>query len=69
MLTGKRAFEGDEVSDVLASVLKSEPQWDAVPPTWSVPDEYGRGTAPQSSSAIAVVLNWQEELKQRVPTR
>jgi eukaryotic-like serine/threonine-protein kinase len=31
MLTGKRAFEGDEVSDTLASVLKSEPQWKAIP--------------------------------------
>jgi serine/threonine protein kinase len=27
MLTGRRAFEGDEVSDVLAGVLKSDPRW------------------------------------------
>jgi serine/threonine protein kinase/Tol biopolymer transport system component len=27
MLTGKRAFEGEDVSDTLASVLKSEPDW------------------------------------------
>ncbi len=32
MLTGRRAFDGDDVSDVLASVLKSEPPWNAVPP-------------------------------------
>ena len=31
MLTGRRAFEGDEVSDVLAGVLKSDPRWDTVP--------------------------------------
>ncbi|MGH9408314.1 MAG: serine/threonine-protein kinase [Vicinamibacterales bacterium] len=31
MLTGKRAFEGDEISDVLASVLKSDPAWTAIP--------------------------------------
>jgi Tol biopolymer transport system component len=31
MLTGKRAFEGDDVSDVMASVLKTEPDWSAVP--------------------------------------
>src|SRR5579862_9588505 len=31
MLTGKRAFEGEEVSDTLASVLKSEPEWTALP--------------------------------------
>ena len=31
MLTGKRAFEGDEISDTLASILKSEPAWGALP--------------------------------------
>ena len=31
MLTGKRAFDGDEISDVLASVLKSDPAWAAIP--------------------------------------
>ena len=32
MLTGKRAFAGDEVSDVLASVLAREPDWTLLPP-------------------------------------
>jgi serine/threonine-protein kinase len=31
MLTGTRAFEGDEVSETLASVLKSEPDWTKLP--------------------------------------
>jgi eukaryotic-like serine/threonine-protein kinase len=31
MLTGKRAFAGDTVSDVVAAVLKSEPAWSALP--------------------------------------
>ena len=31
MLTGKRAFAGDDVADTLATVLKSEPEWDAFP--------------------------------------
>jgi Tol biopolymer transport system component len=31
MLTGRRAFDGDTVSDVLASVLKTEPDWNALP--------------------------------------
>ncbi len=31
MLAGRRAFDGDDVSDVLASVLKSEPDWNALP--------------------------------------
>ncbi len=31
MLTGKRAFEGEDVSDTLANILKSEPEWRALP--------------------------------------
>ena len=27
MLTGRRAFAGDEVTDILANVLKSSPDW------------------------------------------
>ena len=33
MLTGRRPFEGQEVSDTLASVLKSDPEWQALPST------------------------------------
>jgi Tol biopolymer transport system component len=32
MLTGKAPFDGETVSDTLASVLKTEPDWDALPP-------------------------------------
>jgi serine/threonine protein kinase/Tol biopolymer transport system component len=32
MLTGCRAFDGGDVVDVLASVVKSEPDWDRLPP-------------------------------------
>jgi serine/threonine protein kinase len=31
MLTGKRAFAGDEISDTLVSVLRDEPAWSALP--------------------------------------
>ena len=31
MLTGKRAFTGDTVSDVVAGILKTEPEWGALP--------------------------------------
>jgi serine/threonine-protein kinase len=31
MLTGKRAFEGEDVSDTLAGVLRGEPDWSALP--------------------------------------
>jgi serine/threonine protein kinase len=33
MLTGERAFAGDDVSDVLASVLAREPDWARLPPS------------------------------------
>jgi serine/threonine-protein kinase len=33
MLTGRRAFDGETVSDTLASVLKIDPAWDALPPS------------------------------------
>src|SRR5262245_897911 len=32
MLTGKRAFEGEDVSDTLAAVLRADPDWSALPP-------------------------------------
>jgi serine/threonine protein kinase/Tol biopolymer transport system component len=31
MLTGKRAFDADDVADTLAAVLRSEPDWSALP--------------------------------------
>jgi len=37
MLTGKRAFNGDDVSDTLAAVLSAEPDWTQVPGTVSQP--------------------------------
>jgi serine/threonine-protein kinase len=32
LLTGKRAFDGDDVADTLAVVLRGDPDWRAVPP-------------------------------------
>jgi Tol biopolymer transport system component len=31
LLTGKQAFQGDDVTEILASVVKSEPDWPALP--------------------------------------
>jgi serine/threonine protein kinase len=31
MLTGRRLFQGDTVSDILAAVIKEEPEWDSIP--------------------------------------
>jgi serine/threonine-protein kinase len=32
MLTGRRAFSGDDISDTLVSVLRDDPDWAALPP-------------------------------------
>ena len=31
MLTGTRAFPGDDLTDTLAAVVRAEPDWSAVP--------------------------------------
>jgi serine/threonine protein kinase len=31
MLTGRKPFDGETISEVFASVIKSEPEWDAIP--------------------------------------
>ena len=56
MLTGKRAFAGDDVSDVLASVLAREPDWTRLP----------GGLSPL---IVSCIKRWFTELQQRVPTR
>ena len=37
MLAGKRAFEGEDVSDTLAAILRGEPDWNALPRDVSAP--------------------------------
>ena len=33
MLTGKQAFNGEDITDILAAVVKTEPEWQLLPPT------------------------------------
>ena len=37
MLTGRRAFDGEDVTETLANVLKAEPNWSALPADTPVP--------------------------------
>jgi serine/threonine-protein kinase len=37
VLSGKRPFEGEDVSDTLAAVLRAEPDWNALPPETPAP--------------------------------
>ena len=32
MITGKRAFDGEDVTDTIAAVVRGEPNWSALPP-------------------------------------
>jgi serine/threonine-protein kinase len=36
MLTGRRAFDGDDVTETIANIVKSEPDWSALPTDTSV---------------------------------
>jgi serine/threonine-protein kinase len=54
MLTGKRAFAGDDISDTLVSVLRDDPEWSALP----------SDTPPGVVQAIHVCLR--KDPKQRV---
>jgi eukaryotic-like serine/threonine-protein kinase len=36
MLTGRRAFPGDDVTETIANIVKSDPDWGALPPDTSV---------------------------------
>jgi Tol biopolymer transport system component len=33
LLTGKQAFEGEDITEILAAVVKSEPDWNQLPPS------------------------------------
>jgi Tol biopolymer transport system component len=35
MLTGKQAFEGEDITEILAAVVKTEPEWQVLPTTTS----------------------------------
>ena len=55
MLTGKRAFDGDDVTDTIVSVVSKEPDWSALPAS----------TPPPIRRLLQRTL--QKDLKRRVP--
>jgi serine/threonine-protein kinase len=75
MLTGKRAFDGEDAAVVLASVIKSEPDWPALPadtPAAVVTLLHGCVEKDSHSrvadiAAAAFVLNHTDQLMERVP--
>ena len=70
MLTGRRAFEGEDVSDTLAAVLRGEPDWNALGPDVPISIrtllracvEKDRRKRPADASAVLFVLDHVDNL-------
>ena len=68
MLTGRRAFDGDDISTTLAAVLRADPEWSALPPaTPPVCDGFygsvctkipGGGCKPSATPACRSKTSW-----------
>ncbi len=52
-LTGRKAFEGETVTDTLAAVVNREPDWDALPRTTPRSDPRHAGTLPSERRSLA----------------
>ena len=50
MITGRRAFDGDDLSTIIAAVIRAEPSWDGVPAPRAAPPR----KLPREGSAQAV---------------
>ena len=53
MLTGKRAFDGEDVSDTLAAIIKGEPDWSALPASTPASGDHDAARLPDQGSAAA----------------
>jgi Tol biopolymer transport system component len=64
MLTGRRVFAGDDISETLATILKSEPDWAALPPDTpsSIRRLLKRALAKQPSQRLADISDARLEL-------
>ena len=59
MLSGRRAFDGEDISDTLASVLKTEPDWNAIPASVPAPIKTLLQRYPKSE--LAASAKWMVE--------
>ena len=50
MLTGRRAFEGEDIADTLANVLKAEPLWERAASQCADTDSHGPPYVPCQGS-------------------
>ena len=65
LLTGKRAFDGETITETIAKVLESEPNWDALPGTtpWRIQELLRRCLTKDVSDRLDGVGNVRTEIK------
>ena len=65
LLTGQRAFEGETIAETIAAVLKSEPEWEAVPLTtpWRIQDLLRRCLTKDPHDRLRDIANVRVEVK------
>jgi len=68
LLTGKRAFEGETITETIAKVLESEPNWDALPDTtpWTIRNLLRRCLTKDPHDRLRDIANVRIEIKMAV---
>jgi len=65
LLTGKRAFEGETITETIAAVLKSEPDWEKLPSDtpWRIQELLRRSLTKEPHDRLAGIGNVRIEIK------
>ena len=65
LLTGKRAFEGETITETLASILKGEPDWGTLPATtpWRIQELLRRCLTKDADERLRDIANVRVEIK------
>ncbi len=65
LLTGERAFQGETITETIAAVLKSEPEWEALPLTtpWRIQDLLRRCLTKDPHDRLRDIANVRVEVK------
>ncbi len=65
LLTGRRAFEGETITETIAAVLKSEPDWEALPGAtpWRIRELLGDCLTKEASNRLHDIANVRIQIK------
>jgi len=65
LLTGKRAFEGETITETLASILKGEPNWEALPEgiSWRIKELLGDCLQKEAHDRLHDIANIRIQIK------